>query len=498
MGPRGYSSLTSAQGAANFSDGYQQQIATNVNVIFAHLYSKGYTSDAKTRISNSLIVGQILGIMLLGFITDGWSRKAGMVFTSALVVVGSLMATLALKVEHLGLENMFWFLTVVRGIAGVGVGGEFPAGATVSCFSTTPWWRLSVMVVMLIWGLQAACEGMDDYNPSRRGPVYVVATTFVTCWGGPACIFVYLMTLIASNNNLYTSYVSVNAISIILPLFVFLFRLRMQDSNLFQRSNFKSVKTARIPLRLIIKKYWVRLVGTGGAFFLYDFVNFPNSIMSSSIINSLVPGKSLQTLALWQLILALMTLPGVFVGIFLVNSIGRKWTGILGFGGYLLVGLIVGCSYAEITKVMPAFVVMYGLMQSLGHMGPGATLGLVSTESYPTAIRGVCYAISAAFGKAGAAVGTEVFTPIEENLGQRWTFFFAAIFGAIGMVVYWYVYTPDFHLTSLLKVAGSLTSFSRFLIEDMTQADLLAQDKEFELYLRENGWDGQIVSENDK
>lgn len=70
--------------------------------------------------------------MLLGFITDGWSRKAGMVFTSSLVVVGSLMATLALKVEDLGLDNMLWFLTIVRGIAGVGVGGEFPAGSTVS------------------------------------------------------------------------------------------------------------------------------------------------------------------------------------------------------------------------------------------------------------------------------------------------------------------------------------------------------------------------------
>lgn len=55
-----------------------------------------------------------------------------MVFTSTLVVIGSLMATLALKAEHLGVGNMLWFLTVARGIAGVGVGGEFPSGATVS------------------------------------------------------------------------------------------------------------------------------------------------------------------------------------------------------------------------------------------------------------------------------------------------------------------------------------------------------------------------------
>lgn len=43
-----------------------------------------------------------------------------------------------------------------------------------------------------------------------------------------------------------------------------------------------------------------------------------------------------------------------------------------------------------------------------------------------------------------------------------------------------------------------LTVFGRFLIEDMTQADLLAQDKEFEIYLREKGWDGQIGDDSDE
>lgn len=120
------------QTAANFSDGYQQHVASTVNIIFAHMLGDEYTSDDKTRISNALIVGQVFGILLLGFVTDWWSRKAGMVFTSSLVVIGSLMATLALRVEHLGVENMLWYLTVVRGMAGVGVGGEFPAGAAVS------------------------------------------------------------------------------------------------------------------------------------------------------------------------------------------------------------------------------------------------------------------------------------------------------------------------------------------------------------------------------
>lgn len=34
-------------------------------------------------------------------------------------------------------------------------------------------------------------------------------------------------------------------------------------------------------------------------------------------------------------------------------------------------------------------------------------------------IRGTCYGISAAIGKTGAAVGTQAFTPIQNNLGKK-------------------------------------------------------------------------------
>lgn len=34
---------------------------------------------------------------------------------------------------------------------------------------------------------------------------------------------------------------------------------------------------------------------------------------------------------------------------------------------------------------------------------------------------------------------------------------------------------------------------SRFLIEGMTQADLLAEDKAFEIYLKDNGWEDGML-----
>ncbi len=48
--------------------------------------------------------------------------------------------------------------------------------------------------------------------------------------------------------------------------------------------------------------------------------------------------------------------------------------------GYIVFGLIVGVSYEKITKVIPAFIVMYAMMQSSGNFGPGNMEGTISAE----------------------------------------------------------------------------------------------------------------------
>jgi len=163
--------------------------------------------------------------------------------------------------------------------------------------------------------------------------------------------------------------------------------------------------------------------------------------MSSVIINSLVPGKNVRVVALWQLYLALMPVPGVFVGAWLVNKIGRRWTGILGLmTGYVVCGFIIGGLYDHLTtESLPAFVVLYGLLQAFGHMGPGATIGLISCESYPTAARGMGYGVAAGFGKAGAAVGTQVFTPLRESAGPASTFYLAGGIGVLTSAIYYFL-----------------------------------------------------------
>lgn len=49
--------------------------------------------------------------------------------TSSLVVIGSLLATLVFQVPGQVVHDMMWYMTIARGITGVGVGGEYPPSA---------------------------------------------------------------------------------------------------------------------------------------------------------------------------------------------------------------------------------------------------------------------------------------------------------------------------------------------------------------------------------
>lgn len=68
-------------------------------------------------------------------------------------------------------------------------------------------------------------------------------------------------------------------------------------------------------------------------------------------------------------------------------------------------------------------------------MGPGATIGLISSEAFPTAMRGIGYSVSNASGRTGASVGTECFTLLERAAGQSSTFYLAGGVGVLGMIV---------------------------------------------------------------
>ncbi|EXA35251.1 hypothetical protein FOVG_14010 [Fusarium oxysporum f. sp. pisi HDV247] len=417
-------------GAALISDGYQNNLMTMSNVLFKKEYPEQYTSSVSTRVSNALLVGEILGQIAIGLTCDYLGRKTAIVLTTMCIVVGGILATAA---HGTTIDGMFWMLTVARGVVGFGTGGEYPASST------------------------SASESANERALNNRGPIFILVTNLPLSFGGPLAVSIFMVVLSAAGtDNLSTVWRVCFGIGIFLPLTVFYFRIRMLNSKLYRRGAIKR----RVPYALVIRYYWKTLIGTCGAWFLYDLLRFQ---MGSS-----QGGNTLLHTAEWQLLLGCIALPGVFIGAWMCDRVGRKNTMMIGFAGYLVFGLIIGCAYDKITKIVPLFVVFYGLMQSSGNLGPGDMLGLLSSESYATSVRGTCYGISAALGKTGAAVGTQAFKPIQLTLGKRWTFIIAAICGITGVLV------------------------TYFFIPNVTGEDLSKNDERFRAYLVNHGWDGEI------
>lgn len=158
-----------------------------------------------------------------------------------------------------------------------------------------------------------------------------------------------------------------------------------------------------------------------------------------------------------------------------MDRIGRKQTMTLGFMIWAIWGFILGAALQPIQSVFPLFIVMYGIFQALGEMGPGVSTFLCASESFPTPLRGHFLGFAAAVGKAGASIGTEVFTPIQNSFdttakGQQAVFLIGAAFTVVGGLIAW------------------------FLIPDMSR-ELETEDSKFKAYLEENGYDVSLYGE---
>lgn len=426
-------------GVALMSDGYQNSLMTMLNPVFSRLYPKVYTASLKTRVSNALLVGEILGQIGIGLTCDYFGRKRAIVATTVLIVVGAALAAAAHGVTTLG---MFWMFLVCRGAIGVGVGGEYSA-----CSS-------------------ASSESANEAT-RKRGGVFIMVTNFPLALGSPIALVIFLIVLsIAGEYHLNTVWRVCTGIGCFWPLAIFYFRYKMAASILYKKSKIKR----NVPYLLVGKYYWRRLLGTCGCWFIYDFVTFPNGIFSSTILSGVL-GKettNLKKLAEWTLLLSVLSFPGLFIGALTVDKLGRKISLIIGFAGYLVIGLIIGLAYDKMKKINGLFIFFFGVFNSFGSFGPGNNMGLTSSECYATPVRGTLYGLSAALGKTGAAVGTQVFTHIYGNYGPKWTFIISALLGCVGVLLAW------------------------FTIPHLKEDDLMMEDVRFENYLKHNGWTGSF------
>lgn len=126
---------------------------------------------------------------------------------------------------------------------------------------------------------------------------------------------------------------------------------------------------------LIVLSVWI---------YRYDFVAYPANLLSTPAIDGLSGGKSTLINSIgYSALINLFALPGVVVGAYLMDKIGRKWTQIFGFVLQGIIGFVLGGALNPIRSVFPLFVVMYGLFIASAEAGPGVATILISAEVAP-------------------------------------------------------------------------------------------------------------------
>ncbi|KAH8424034.1 uncharacterized protein LDX57_001789 [Aspergillus melleus] len=387
-------------------------------------------------------------MVFFGALIDRVGRRTGVVAATSFLVLGIALAAAAHGTFELG---MFWMMIVARGVAGFGAGGEYPVCAT------------------------SATEAADETASLRRKRGFLVASTtdFAVDLGFVSAGIVALIVLTCYQQEVTGGVWRVCfGIGFVLPLVICFFRIRMINSTQYRKHAIKS----QYPYWLILKRYWKPMLGTSLAWFFYDFVTYPFGIFSSTIISELMSDNSTVQNIGYGTVINSFNLPGCLLGGLLMDKIGRKQNMTLGFLVWAIWGFILGGALHPIQSVFPLFVVMYGIFMALGEMGPGVSTFLCAAESFPTPLRGHFLGLAAAVGKAGASIGTEVFTPIQNSFdstakGQQAVFLIGSAFALVGGLIAW------------------------FLIPDMSR-ELETEDARFKAYLEENGYDIEHYGES--
>jgi len=395
-------------------------------------------SHSDTAIKVSTSGGTVIGQLLFGWLADRVGRKRMYGLELIIIIFATLAQSLSASASGLSIVGVLVFWRVIMGI---GIGGDYPLSSVITSEFATTKWRGAMMgsvFAMQGFGQFAAAVIALIVTSGFKGslePVKSVATCTGACneavdkmWrvvigfgAVPACIALYFRLTIPETPR-YTFDVTRDLVKGKEDIIAYMAGRAEGSYDEVQRVSAIQDNTQKLsvgkPSWADFAAYYGQwknlkvLLGTAGSWFFLDVAFYGLGLNNSTILKSIgFSGgnnvyETFYNTAVGNLILICAgAIPGYWVTVATVDTIGRKTIQLMGFIMLTILFVVIGFAYDSIiAHTHNGLLALYVLAQFFFNFGPNATTFIVPGECFPTRYRSTSHGISAASGKVGAII----------------------------------------------------------------------------------------------
>lgn len=424
-------------GMGFFTDAYDLFV---IGTVAALLKTQWNLSTTQTSwVTGGAILGAFFGAFIFGRLADVLGRKTVYTTVAAIMIAGALLSSLAPN-----------FLTLVfaRFFLGLGIGGDYPVSAVLMSEYANRADR--GRLVGLVFSMQAL--GLI-VGPLVGLTLLSAGTSSSLTWrlmlglgAVPAAAVIYLRAKMPESPRFRASVKGEH-------------ERAARELHHFAAGAIASAEASATTRKHLSLREFVRnprmlslVVGTAGAWFLFDYAYYGNTISLPSILLQVSPNASLiGKLWLTLAIFIVFALPGYALAVWRIDRIGHRKLQLIGFGVMAACFALLGAVPVLTSAVVP-FVAIFGFSYLFTEFGPNTTTFVLPSEVFPAEMRATGHGIAAGIGKFGAFVGVFLVPQLQIHIGLRGMLIVAALSALAGMLVT--LILPEPAARSLEEVSG--------------------------------------------
>ncbi len=424
-------------GVGFFTDAYDLFVIGTVAALVATQWK--LSSLQTSWVTGAAILGAFIGAFAFGRLADVLGRKKVYVTVAVIMVLGAVASAFA---------TGFVFLVIARLVLGFGIGGDYPVSAVYTSEYSNRQDRgrlvglvFSMQALGLIVGplvaLLLLSSGVAD------GMVWRI---LLGLGAVPAATVVYLRSRMPESPR-YLAQVRGESDRAARDLQTFSNGVIAEPANAASR-------VERVQLRTFLtdRRMLTLVLGTAGAWFLFDYAYYGNTLSLPAILKNVDPTATLETKLLWSLgMFVVFAVPGYLLAVSRMDRIGHRRLQFIGFS-VMAVCFTALAIVPTFTQYVAPFLAILGLSYFFVQFGPNMTTFVLPSEVFPVSVRTTGHGIAAGVGKLGAFVGVFLVPVLQDHVGLRGLLAVAGVSAVLGFAVT--TLLPETTGRSLEEVSG--------------------------------------------